>query len=198
MCCVSVWMAEYCILILEYWCAARLDITEILLKVCEHHNSQGPSWSWSYGSWIYSYLCNYCLSPLTFWVRIPHRRGVLDTTLYDKVCQWIAAGRWFSSGKPVSSINNQQTVPHVIIEILLKVALTIPSIPSWLFNIDERIIIFILYQYYYSDRYWNITSFLIDEIVTVTLNTITSSFIISQEMQPYFRNKSVRVHYRHP
>jgi hypothetical protein len=25
---------------------------------------QGPSWSWSYGSWIYIYLCNQCLSPL--------------------------------------------------------------------------------------------------------------------------------------
>jgi len=22
------------------------------------------SWSWSYGSWIYNYLCNQCLSPL--------------------------------------------------------------------------------------------------------------------------------------
>jgi hypothetical protein len=26
----------------------------------------GPSWSWSYGSWIYSYPCNQCISPLTF------------------------------------------------------------------------------------------------------------------------------------
>jgi hypothetical protein len=26
------------------------------------------------------------------------RRGVLDTTLYDNVCQWLAAGRWFSPG----------------------------------------------------------------------------------------------------
>ena len=26
----------------------------------------GPSWSWSYGSWIYNYLCNQCLSPLMF------------------------------------------------------------------------------------------------------------------------------------
>jgi len=25
---------------------------------------RGPSWSWSYGSWIYNYLCNQCLSPL--------------------------------------------------------------------------------------------------------------------------------------
>ena len=24
----------------------------------------GPSWSWSYGSWIYNYFCNQCLSPL--------------------------------------------------------------------------------------------------------------------------------------
>jgi len=23
-----------------------------------------PSWSWSYGSWIYNSLCNQCLSPL--------------------------------------------------------------------------------------------------------------------------------------
>jgi hypothetical protein len=25
---------------------------------------KGPSWSWSYDSWIYIYLCNQCLSPL--------------------------------------------------------------------------------------------------------------------------------------
>jgi len=27
-------------------------------------NCTGPSWLWSYGSWIYNYLCNQCLSPL--------------------------------------------------------------------------------------------------------------------------------------
>jgi hypothetical protein len=30
--------------------------------------SEGPSWPWSYGSWIYNYLCNQCLSPLMLWV----------------------------------------------------------------------------------------------------------------------------------
>ena len=40
----------------------------------------------SYGSWIYNYLCNQWLSPLTLWVRIPLGRGELDTTLCDKVC----------------------------------------------------------------------------------------------------------------
>jgi hypothetical protein len=38
-------------------------------------------WPWSYGSWIYNYLCNQCLSLLKLWVRIQLRRGVLDTIL---------------------------------------------------------------------------------------------------------------------
>ena len=33
---------------------------------------KGPSWPWSYGSWIYSYLCNLCLSPLKLWAWISH------------------------------------------------------------------------------------------------------------------------------
>ena len=32
-------------------------------------------------------------------------RGVLDATLCDKVCQWLATGRWFSLGPSVSSTN---------------------------------------------------------------------------------------------
>jgi len=27
---------------------------------------KGSSWSWSYGSWIYNYISNQYLSPLTF------------------------------------------------------------------------------------------------------------------------------------
>jgi hypothetical protein len=47
-------------------------------------------------------------------------RGVLDTTLCDKVCQWFATGRWFSP------TNN--TDRHDITEtVLLKVALNIIS-----------------------------------------------------------------------
>jgi hypothetical protein len=34
-----------------------------------------------------------------------NRWGVLDTALYDKVCQWLAAGQWFSLDTPVSSTN---------------------------------------------------------------------------------------------
>ena len=69
-----------------------------------------------------SYLWNQCLWLLTLRVRIPLRWGVLDTTLCDKVCQWLATGQWFSPGPLVSSTN--KTDRHNITDILLKVALT--------------------------------------------------------------------------
>jgi hypothetical protein len=34
---------------------------------------------------------------LTSWVQTPLMRGFVDTTLSDKVCQWLAAGRWICS-----------------------------------------------------------------------------------------------------
>ena len=83
--------------------------------------SRGPSRTWSYGKWIYNYQCNQCLSSLTLWVWIPLRRGVLNTTLCDKVCQWLAPGQLFSPGTPVTSTN--KTDRHNIAEILLKIAL---------------------------------------------------------------------------
>jgi hypothetical protein len=93
---------------------------------------QGPSWLWSYGSWIYIYLCNQCLSPLMLWVRISIRARC--TTLCDNVCQWLATGQWFSPDTPVSSIN--KTDRHDITEILLKVALNTISQP--IINISPK------------------------------------------------------------
>ena len=92
-----------------------------MLKTCKWSyifiSEKGLSWSWSYGSWIYNYRCNQWLSPLKLWVWITLRWSVLD-----KVCQWLAAGQWFSPGSPVSSTN--RTDRHSdIAEILLNVAL---------------------------------------------------------------------------
>jgi len=70
--------------------------TSFLIKISSSIIKKRTLLSWPYGSWIYNYLCNQCLSPLTLWVRIPLRRGVLDTTLCDKVCQWLTTGQWFS------------------------------------------------------------------------------------------------------
>jgi hypothetical protein len=60
-----------------------------------------PSWSWSYDSWINNYICNPYLSPLKLRIRIPF----MAIKHCDKVCQWLATGRWFSPGTPVSSSN---------------------------------------------------------------------------------------------
>ena len=80
---------------------------------------KGLSWPWLYGSWIYNYLCNQCLSSLMLWVRISIRARC--TTLCDKVCQWLVTDRWFSLGTAVFPTN--KTDHHDITEILLKVAL---------------------------------------------------------------------------
>ena len=71
--------------------------------------------------WLFSPNWYQFLSPLTLWVRTSLRRGVLDTTSCDNVFQWLAAGRWFPPGTPVSSSN--KTDCHNIAEILLKVTL---------------------------------------------------------------------------
>jgi len=42
-----------------------------------------------YGSWIYTHRCIHCPSSLTSWVRIPPRRGVLDTALCDKFVSYL-------------------------------------------------------------------------------------------------------------
>ena len=52
------------------------------------------------------------------WVESRSWRGVLDTTLWDENCQWLAVGQWFS---PVSAPN--KTDCHNITEILLKIEL---------------------------------------------------------------------------
>ena len=52
----------------------------------------------------------------------------LNPTLCDKVCQWLATGRWFSPGTPVYSTN--KTDCYDITEILLKVALSTINQPT--------------------------------------------------------------------
>jgi hypothetical protein len=105
------------------------NVIIVVLRGCRGRDLPGFTWcrghkfglvspcdpSWSYGSWIYNYLCNQCLSPPMLWIRIPFRRGVLDTTLCDKLCQWLAAGRWFSPDT-LPTITDD----HDITQILLK------------------------------------------------------------------------------
>jgi len=55
------------------------------------------SWSWSYGSWIYNYLCNQCLSSLmlSVWILLVHMPRCAQYNYMWQVCQWIATCGWF-------------------------------------------------------------------------------------------------------
>ena len=71
----------------------------VIRRGCRDHDSM-----------VVGFITTYAISahhpPLMLLVRIPLRRGVLDTTLCDKVCQWLVTGRLFSPGTLVSSANN--------------------------------------------------------------------------------------------
>ena len=83
-------------------------------------------------TWSSTILWNY-YSMLTTPQNFQSRRGALDTTLCDKVCQWLAAGLWFSPCSPVSFTNKP--------EILLKVALntiTLTPLKTDIWNLNRK------------------------------------------------------------
>jgi hypothetical protein len=100
----------------------------IIVDFCFVKYSQCIYWlvCYIYSRYIYLYKI------LCFFTFLPKCTSVLNTTLCDKVCQWLATGWWFSPGTPVSSTN--KTECHDITEILLKVGLntiTLPIVPQY-------------------------------------------------------------------
>jgi len=74
-------------------------------------------------------------------------RGVLDTTLCDKVWQWLATGLWFSPGSPVSTTNksDRHDIPDILLKVLLNIINQIKPIYVDAFS---------------SDRFWILCFFL--------------------------------------
>ena len=81
--------------------------------------------------------CNGSFPFMYFPLPLSLPRLVLDTTLCDKVCQWLVTGRRFSQRIQVSSTN--KTDSHYITEILLKVALSTISLNLTLRNIHIEV-----------------------------------------------------------
>jgi len=98
--------------------------------------------SWGRRGFSTTYVISVSHALLMLWVRLPIR--VRCTTLYDKVCQWLATGRWFSPGTPVSSTN--KTDRHNIAEILLKMALSTIKPNQKQVTFDEMMIMSALYM----------------------------------------------------
>ena len=98
-----------------------VDKGSIIMHICHAHKqlpkTRGSSWSWLHGSSIWNYLCNQCLSPLTWCVPYSLKAR------HDKYnIMWCSlSGLWFSSDTPISSIH--KTDRHDIAGIVLKVAL---------------------------------------------------------------------------
>ena len=110
------------------------------------------------------------------WARLPLRAR--STPLCDKVCQWLAAGQWFSPGPPVSSTN--KTDRHDITEILLKVALNTikPTNQSFLsdllyigsypprININRQKCIYLTYMYWARPGIpWSFTRYIHSQMI---------------------------------
>jgi hypothetical protein len=78
----------------EYLFAFDLQDWNLYLLISSHspifftRTYMGPSWSCSYGHWIYN-LFNQCLSQITLWVRIPFRRCVLDKHYVIKLISYL-------------------------------------------------------------------------------------------------------------
>ena len=94
-------------------------------------------------AYTYSWTILYLYGSLILWVRI--LLTSTDTPLCDKVCPWLAAGRWLSPGTQVSSTN--KTNRHNITEILLKVALNTIT-PIWQIFIYEGVISVFQLEYF--------------------------------------------------
>jgi hypothetical protein len=105
-------------------------------------------------------------------------KGVLDTTLYDKVCQWVAAGRWFSPGTTVSSTN--KTDCPDIAEILLKVALN---------TITLTLISFYKYFYFTLLIMWNTKQYHTVGTITNTKQYHTVGTILTTNRKTVERDK---------
>ena len=92
---------------------------------------KGLSWTRLYGSWIYNYLCNQCLSPLMLWVRISIRARC--TTL----CEFVSDLQQVGDFLPVLSFPPPIKLTDIT-EILLKVVLNAIKQTNNQFNLEGR------------------------------------------------------------
>jgi hypothetical protein len=60
-----------CLWTVHSWLSLRYSLALMSWLLFNFNYLSETSWSWSYDIWIYSYLCNQCISPLKLCIRIP-------------------------------------------------------------------------------------------------------------------------------
>ena len=104
-----------------------------------------------------------------------HLIALLDTTLCDKVYQWLATGRWYFLGTPVSSTN--KTDQHNITEILLKVASN--TINQTLIYLRAKKLCRIIIEIKFYIKRWSIPSMsLCNSSLSLNVGSIDISYIV--------------------
>jgi hypothetical protein len=122
----------------------------------------GMSWLWSYGSWIYNYICNQCLSPLMLWVQVLILTRC--TTLNGKVCQWRDRSVVFSGYS--GFLHQLNWLPWYIVESGIKHHKPIQSVPTKVVSLIPTS----------SEVYWNTT--LCDKVLCRSICLVILSTII--------------------
>ena len=86
-----------CLFLIKYTFCIQYMYEELLFITLY----KGSLWSWPCGSWIYSYMCYQCLSPLKLPDRNPGGEVYSIQYYVIKVCQWLAmtTGEWFFPAK---------------------------------------------------------------------------------------------------
>ena len=126
----------------------------------------------------------------------PAQARCTRTTLCDKVCQWLAASRWFSPGTPVSSTN--KTDRHDITEILLKVAfntITLYYIYIYIIHIDGGICKITLPVYcilFYIQNLVKLTKDILIRMCLTKLQTMYDPYVNRLSVQHIFMSKKLR------
>ena len=107
----------------KWYCIYLLSIMFRLLLPSSHNSIRGiPVYgNTTYFIIIYVFLIFFLIFFIYLFLFFLFHFVYFFAILCDKVCQWLAARRWFSLGTPVSSTNKIDR--HDITEIVLKVAL---------------------------------------------------------------------------
>ena len=106
----------------------------------------GSSWSWLYGSWVYNYLCNQCLSPLILWVQI----------LFMARCTWYNI-MWYSLSVTWDRLVvffgflHQLNWPPQYNWNIVESGIKNQTKPSWRKSWDDFFYLFVIIKFYIAD-----------------------------------------------